>query len=153
MPQRKCYLCGTDMEERTISTTAGWGKYKLTIEGINAYVCPKCGETVYSAQEMHMIQELSKSLANLQEKKRPDLLNVTEIADLLRVSTQTIYNMIKDGRLNAIKIGREWRFMRKDIQSILTSNSAYQTAARGLNGNISEHDTMIIEKKLRELNQ
>jgi YgiT-type zinc finger domain-containing protein len=48
------------MEERTISTVAGWGKYRLTIDGVKAYVCPNCGEIVFSAEEVHMLQELGK---------------------------------------------------------------------------------------------
>jgi hypothetical protein len=37
--------------------------------------------------------------------------------------------MIKDGRLKAIKAGREWRFIRNDIKSIL-SGGDLSAAAR-----------------------
>lgn len=60
-----------------------------------------------------IIQYISRSLENTQVGDKPDVLNLTEVADLLRVSNQTIYNMIKDGRIKAIKFGREWRFNRK----------------------------------------
>jgi YgiT-type zinc finger domain-containing protein len=56
----KCYICGTNMEEKTITTTAGWGKYKFIVTGVKAYVCPKCGEIVFSAKEIHKLQELGK---------------------------------------------------------------------------------------------
>jgi excisionase family DNA binding protein len=72
------------------------------------------------------------------------------VADLLRVSNQTVYNMIKDGRLHALKIGREWRFMRKDIESVLSFSNDFQAAARNFNGEISQNDKQII---LRHLNQ
>ncbi|HCS73179.1 MAG TPA: DNA-binding protein [Clostridiales bacterium] len=130
MIERNCYVCGTKMEEKTVSTSAGWGKYNLTLGGINAFVCPECGETVYSSEEMHMMQELSKSLAVL-EQERPEVLNVKEVADLFRVSSQTVYNMIKDGRLNPVKMGREWRFIRKDIESVIHGEEM-QTAVRGI---------------------
>jgi len=45
-------------------------------------------------------------IAERPEDERPDYLNVEETADLLRVSTQTVYNMIKSGRLNVISISR-----------------------------------------------
>lgn len=151
MIKRKCFMCGTDMEEKTISTTAGWGKYKLTIEGINAYVCPECGEVTFSSDEIHMLQELGKSLADLSPEERPDLLNVSEVADLLRVSNQTVYNMIKDGRLKAVKIGREWRFMRKDIESILCPPNDFQIAARNFNGEDLREDKEIIMRHLQEM--
>ena len=34
--KRKCFMCGADMKEKTISTTAGWGKYTVKIDGVNA---------------------------------------------------------------------------------------------------------------------
>lgn len=147
--KRTCFMCGTDMEEKIISAEAGWGKYKFTIEGINAHVCPECGEIVYSAEEIHMLQELGKSLANLQAEDRPDLLNVSEVADLLRVSNQTVYNMIRDGRLKAVKIGREWRFMRKDIESIMNADDDFRLAARNFNGKDLGKDKEIIMRHLK----
>ncbi|MDI6604074.1 MAG: helix-turn-helix domain-containing protein [Thermoanaerobacteraceae bacterium] len=150
MIKRKCYFCGADMEERTISTTAGWEKYKLTIDGVKAYVCPNCGEMVFSAEEVHMLQELGKSLSNLNENDRPDILNVSEVADLLRVSNQTVYNMIKDGRLKASKVGREWKFMRKDVESVLNPDTA-KIAARNNNVQLSQHDYEKIKKHISNM--
>lgn len=63
-----------------------------------------------------------------------DVLNLTEVADILRVSNQTIYNMIKDGRIKAVKFGREWRFNRKDIDAYI--NGSYDIAARNKKGEI-----------------
>ncbi|HEY8500059.1 MAG TPA: helix-turn-helix domain-containing protein [Clostridia bacterium] len=151
MIKRKCFMCGADMEEKTISTKAGWGKYTLTIDGINAYVCPECGETTYSSEEVHMLQELGRSLASLGAEERPDLLNISEVADLLRVSNQTVYNMIRDGRLCAIKIGREWRFMRKSIESILHPDDSFKVAARSFNGENLEDDKEIILQHLSKM--
>lgn len=151
MIKRKCFICGADMEEKVISTKAGWGKYKLTIDGVNAYVCPECGEITYSSEEIHMLQELGKSLSGLSEEERPDVLNVSEVADLLRVSNQTVYNMIRDGRLRAIKIGREWRFMRKDIESIISNADDFQAAARNLSGEGLENDKEIILRHLHQM--
>ena len=52
-----------------------------------------------------------------------DILNLNETADYLRVSKQTVYNMIKDGRIKAYKVGREWRFFRSNIMEYLESTS------------------------------
>lgn len=151
MMKWKCFMCGTDMEEKTISTTAGWGKYTLTIDGVKAHVCPECNETIYSSEEVHMLQELGKSLSVLSDEKRPDMLNVTEVADLLRISNQSVYNMIKDGRLRALKIGREWRFSRKDIVSILNDSHEFQVAARNLYNQQDENDSNIITHHLQQM--
>jgi excisionase family DNA binding protein/YgiT-type zinc finger domain-containing protein len=119
MDNKKCYICGTDMIETTTSIKAGWGKYKLTIDGVKAFKCPKCGEEIFTNEEANMIQELGKDLYHIDANERPNLLNVSETADLLRISNQSVYNMLKDGRLKAVKTGREWRFKRSDIESVL----------------------------------
>mgnify|MGYP001042382868 FL=1 len=126
-----CFMCGCAMKEITASINTGWGKYRVTIDGVKALECPECGEMLYSDEEVGMIQNLCRGLAELDEKEKPELLNVKETADLLRVSSQTIYNMIKDGRLKAVKMGREWRFIRKDIESLINGHD-YQAAARTL---------------------
>lgn len=43
---KNCYICNTEMEQKQTSINTGWGQYKLTVEGVSAYVCPKCGEVV-----------------------------------------------------------------------------------------------------------
>ena len=53
-----------------------------------------------------------------------DILNLNETADYLRVSKQTVYNMIKDGRIKAYKVGREWKILRSDIVVYLESVSS-----------------------------
>lgn len=115
----KCYICDHQMEEKVTSINTGWGKYKVTINGVSAYVCPKCGEMILDSKDALMLQKLSKSLENTKVEDKPDVLNLTEVADLLRVSNQTIYNMIRDGRIKAVKFGREWRFNRKDIDAYM----------------------------------
>ena len=52
-----------------------------------------------------------------------DILTLKETAEYLRVSRQTVYNMIKDRRIKAYKVGREWRFFRSNIMEYLESTS------------------------------
>ena len=52
-----------------------------------------------------------------------DILTLKETAEYLRVSGQTVYSMIKDRRIKAYKVGREWRFFRSDIMEYLESTS------------------------------
>lgn len=51
---------------------------------------------------------------------KPEIMTLYEVGDLLRVSNQTIYNMIRDGRIKGSKVGREWRFLRSDIEAYLS---------------------------------
>jgi len=48
-----------------------------------------------------------------------DLLTVTEVANYLRVSDNTIRAMIRQGKLPALKVGREYRVKRADIDASL----------------------------------
>jgi excisionase family DNA binding protein len=107
------------MEFKSTTVNTGWGRYNLTIEGVSSYVCPNCKEVVLEGQDAVMLQKLSKSISEIETDSKPDILNLTEVADLLRVSNQTIYNMIRDSRLKASKFGREWRFSRKDIENMI----------------------------------
>lgn len=38
-----------------------------------------------------------------------DVMTVDEVADYMRVSTKTVYNLIQKKRIKAKRIGREWR--------------------------------------------
>lgn len=49
-----------------------------------------------------------------------DLLTAREVQDLLKVDRTTVYRMLKDGRLQGIKIGRQWRFPVGEVENLLT---------------------------------
>lgn len=71
-----------------------------------------------------MMEDISRGFTERPEDERPDYLNLEETADLLKVSTQTVYNMIKSGRLKGKKFGREWRFLRKNLENLIQSDQA-----------------------------
>jgi excisionase family DNA binding protein len=50
------------------------------------------------------------------------LMNVKEVAELLQVNVTTVYAWAQDGRMPAIKLGRNWRFRRSDLEAWLTRN-------------------------------
>ena len=70
------------MKMKKTSIDSGWGKYNLTVKGIDAYVCPKCGEVVLEGKEAMMLQILSKRLTGLEEGQKPDFIDLTEVDDL-----------------------------------------------------------------------
>ena len=90
------------------------------------------------------------SLLFTPEDERPDYLNVEETADLLRVSTQTVYNMIKSGRLKGTKFGREWRFLRKNLESLIQPDQAI--AARNTSTQNYEKDSAILDEIRKKRN-
>jgi excisionase family DNA binding protein len=48
-----------------------------------------------------------------------DLLTTAEVQDLLRIDRTTVYRMLKDGRLRAVKVGQQWRFPRAGLRGLL----------------------------------
>jgi excisionase family DNA binding protein len=47
------------------------------------------------------------------------LLTVGEVAAMMRVSTMTVYRLIKSGELGAIRIGRGYRIPQRDVERYL----------------------------------
>lgn len=45
--------------------------------------------------------------------------SLQELADILKVSRQTIYNHMKAGHIEAIRVGREYRIREDELQRIL----------------------------------
>ena len=48
-----------------------------------------------------------------------DALTVPEVAKLLRMSRQTIYNMIRDGKIPHFRIGNKVRLTRTDLDALM----------------------------------
>ena len=42
-----------------------------------------------------------------------EILDVTRAAKVLGVSSKTVYNLARQGKIPATRVGREWRFSRK----------------------------------------
>ncbi len=51
------------------------------------------------------------------------LLTVREVADLLKVSEDTVREWIHNKSLRAIKFGREWRVVVRDLESFLNGRA------------------------------
>lgn len=47
------------------------------------------------------------------------LLTTKQVQELFRVDRSTIYRMAEDGRLPAVKVGRQWRFPADRVESLL----------------------------------
>ena len=49
----------------------------------------------------------------------PALLTVAEVAELFRVSSMTVYRLIRNGELAAVRVGRSYRVREEDLQAYL----------------------------------
>lgn len=50
------------------------------------------------------------------------LKTIDEVADYLRVSRTTVYTLVREGKLPASKVGREWRVKTEDVDKYLQEN-------------------------------
>lgn len=51
------------------------------------------------------------------------LLTAAEVADQLRVSTMTIYRLIRRGELPAVRVGRNYRIRTRDLGAFLDAQT------------------------------
>ena len=56
-----------------------------------------------------------------QQPERPRFLTVAEVASQLRVSTMTVYRLIKAGQLAAVRVGKSYRVREDDVDRYLAS--------------------------------
>lgn len=49
-------------------------------------------------------------------------LTTEEVLDYLQVNLRTIYRLIKAGKIPAVRVGRQWRFRKQDIDAWLNGN-------------------------------
>ncbi|AFV10502.1 excisionase-like protein [Thermacetogenium phaeum DSM 12270] len=159
----ECYICGGEMKKNKKDVDATWKGRTITFRGMNAWVCSSCGEEAYEPDDVRLMQGLIRGTLN--QPEYPEIMNVSEVAELLRVSNQTVYNLVKSGRLPATKVGREWRFSREKILQVLggeafkeeaiteeKQDSGVKMAARKADDNgISERDLQVIQRHLAEM--
>lgn len=53
-----------------------------------------------------------------------EILTVMDVAQFLRVPKSTVYKLARLGELPASKIGKHWRFLRRDIHQWMHSRSS-----------------------------
>lgn len=67
-----------------------------------------------------------------------EILDVEGAARVLGVSTRTIYSFARKGDIPAMRVGREWRFARRNlIDWVANGSQADQVAAALRNGRIA----------------
>jgi excisionase family DNA binding protein len=57
-------------------------------------------------------------------------LTTEEVLEYLQVNLRTVYRLIKAGKIPAVRVGRQWRFRKRDIDAWLDSQRPRSGAAR-----------------------
>ena len=58
------------------------------------------------------------------------LLTVDEVAQVMRVSNMTVYRLIKSGQLAAIRVGKNYRIRRRDVEKYLSDRAVLVEGAQ-----------------------
>ena len=58
-------------------------------------------------------------------------LTTEEVLEYLQINLRTVYRLIKAGKIPAIRVGRQWRFRKTDLDTWLTSQQASSTSGPG----------------------
>jgi len=56
-------------------------------------------------------------------------LTTEEVLEYLQVNLRTVYRLIKAGKIPAVRVGRQWRFRKRDIDAWLDSQRSRSTDA------------------------
>jgi len=60
--------------------------------------------------------EVEQTMASVTSGQKPAAFMTTEeVLHCLNVNPRTIYRLIRSGELPAVRIGRQWRFRRSDL--------------------------------------
>lgn len=47
-----------------------------------------------------------------------EILNIKEVSNYLKIPISTVYKLAQDGKVPAIKVGKHWRFLKKDLDEM-----------------------------------
>src|SRR5262245_21618391 len=77
--------------------------------------------------------DCSASTGSLQgfEMAEDHFLTTEEVQDYIQVNLRTIYRLIKAGKIPAVRVGRQWRFRKQDIDRWLTGGRPAKAGGPG----------------------
>ena len=55
-----------------------------------------------------------------------EFMTTDEVLGYLRINARTVYRLIRDGELPAVRIGRQWRIRRTDLDLWLSGRQAHK---------------------------
>ncbi|MBI5779943.1 MAG: helix-turn-helix domain-containing protein [Planctomycetes bacterium] len=83
--------------------------------------------------EMRDLDKLTAYKSPAEYIIKPDLMTLNEVCEYLGLSRFTIYRLIDSGKLNAVKAGGRWKFVRDDVRQFLTHGREVPSHVLGMN--------------------
>ena len=81
-------------------------------------------------------------------------LTTEEVLDYLQVNLRTVYRLIKAGKIPAVRVGRQWRFRKRDIDTWLSASRSASTGGGIDRAGLSERPRILVvddEQAVRDL--
>jgi len=47
-----------------------------------------------------------------------EILNIKEVSGYLKIPISTVYKLAQSGKVPAVKVGKHWRFLKKDLEDL-----------------------------------
>lgn len=69
------------------------------------------------------------------------LLTPEQVADILQLHVLTVYSYIRQGKLDAVRLGRSYRIVPKDLELFIESNRIKNRQAIGTNSSAPASQT------------
>jgi excisionase family DNA binding protein len=87
---------------------------------------------------------------------RPDdvFLTTEEVLEYLHVNLRTVYRLIKVGKIPAVRVGRQWRFRRVDLDAWLDSQRTPPSEGTGIHATSEGRQRVLVvddEEGIRDL--
>ena len=52
-----------------------------------------------------------------------EVYSIEEISEILKVSYETVYKMVRDNKIKAVKVGVQWRVRREEVERVLVEGA------------------------------
>jgi excisionase family DNA binding protein len=83
---------------------------------------------------------------------RDNLITVREAAQYLRISARTVYRLIESGQIGAVRIGKQWRIPRSDLDGVVAPGASSPVAYLRINqGSASDVEVSELLGKISNL--
>lgn len=54
-----------------------------------------------------------------------EILNIKEVSDYLKIPISTVYKLVREGKVPAVRLGKHLRFMKKDLEHIFENKNLW----------------------------
>jgi len=59
-----------------------------------------------------------------------EILNIKEVSGYLKIPISTVYKLAQSGKVPAVKVGKHWRFMKKDLEHLFEKKPEHRLGIR-----------------------